>query len=341
MSVENTKETEKVGEDIERLVNLDDINTAREIIFSTNLIRRTPLIKDCENFSDTIIEINNNQPKRFSLNFKLENMQNQGSYKIRGIMNRVSKINKSKKLVTMSAGNFGRSFAFASNLMNYDSTIVMPSSAPSDRVDVCRNFGCNVELAERDFITDKVQTFIDNKYEFIHPFDHFDIISAVGSVGLEILEDIEDVDIIIVGIGGGSLISGIATAVKLSGSKAKIYGVEPEGAAKMYISLKNDSPHKLEKVTSFVNGLSAPYAGKTTFKHVKEHVEEVVLVTDDSVKKAMKLLYKDYKIVSESAGAACLAAILENKINISGKKVVCVISGGNCSAKEMSTIIDQ
>ena len=187
---------------------------------------------------------------------------------------------------------------------------------------------------------EKVQSYIDNDYEFIHPFDHKDIISAVGSVGLEILEDLEDVDIIICGIGGGSLISGIATAVKLSSSKAKIYGVEPEGAAKMFISLKNNAPHKLEKITSFVNGLSPPYAGKTTFKHVREYVEEVVLVTDDSVKKAMKLLYNDYKIVTCSAGAACIAAILENKINISGKKVVCVISGGNCSAKEMSSIID-
>jgi threonine dehydratase len=338
MSVETNKE--KLDLEFDRLVNLDDINSSRKIIFSTNLIRRTPMLKDCENFSDTIIDINKNLASKFSLNFKLENMQNQGSYKIRGIMNRVNKIDPSKKLVTMSAGNFGRSFAFASSLLKYDSTIIMPDTAPIDRIEVCRNFGCNVELAERDFITDKVQSFIENNYEFIHPFDHFDIISAVGSVGLEILEDMEDVDLIIVGIGGGSLISGIATAVKLSGSKAKIIGVEPEGAAKMYISLQKNEPHKLEKITSFVNGLSAPYAGKITFKHVKEYVDEVVLVKDESVKKAMKLLYNDYKIVTCSAGAACLASILENKIDICGKKVVCVISGGNCTAKEMSTIIE-
>ena len=253
---------ENYGTEINRLVNLDDINSSRKIIFSSNLIRRTPMLRDCENFSDTIIDINKNQAEKFSLNFKLENMQNQGSYKIRGIMNRVKKIDPSKKLVTMSAGNFGRSFAFASNLLKYDSTIIMPDTAPIDRIEVCKNFGCNVELAERDFITDKVQNYIDNKYEFIHPFDHFDIISAVGSIGLEILEDLKNVDIIIVGIGGGSLISGIATAVKLSGSKSKIIGVEPEGAAKMFISLKNNQPHKLEKITSFFNVLSALMQGR-------------------------------------------------------------------------------
>ena len=340
MAEENSKENQSENIEIDRLVNLEDINTSRKIIFSSNLVRRTPLIKDCETFSDTIIDINNKLTQKFSLNFKLESMQNQGSYKIRGIMNRVSKINQSKKLVTMSAGNFGRSFAFVSNLLKYNSTIIMPDSAPIDRVEICKSFGCNVELADRNFISEKVQSFVDDEYEFIHPFDHFDIISATGSIGLEILEDLEDVDIIIVGIGGGSLCSGIATAVKLSGSKAKVYGVEPEGAAKMYISLKNGAPHKLEKITSFVNGLSPPYAGKITFKHVKEYVEEVVLVTDDAVKKAMKLLYNDYKIVTCSAGAACMAAILENKIDIAGKKVVCVISGGNCSAKEMSSIIE-
>jgi len=314
------------------VITLEEIKQAREDIYKTNQIYRTTLLKNCEIYSDQL------KNKHFSLNLKLENMQNQGSHKIRGIMNTTKNIDKNDKLVTSSAGNFGRSLSYVSKLMGYDTTIIMPNTAPIERVNYCKNYGAKVEITERKNIPIKEKEYVNNGYKFVKSYDDLDGIRGLASIGLEILEDLPDADIIIIGVGGGGVIAGVSAAVKLSGSKAKVYGVEPEGAAKMYNSIKEGKPHTLESIDTFVHGLAAPYAGTITYEFVKEYCEEIILVNDKEIKNAMEILYKDYKLVVEGAGAACLAAVISNKIDVKGKKVVCVLTGGNISYSEYNTI---
>jgi len=314
-------------------VTLNDIKTASENLAKSENYLRTPLIKNIQNYSKIM------ESKNFSsLNFKMENMQKEGSYKIRGIMNFITNIDKNNKFVTFSGGNFARSFAYVSKQLRLDSTIVMPEDVPVSRVEICKKYGSNVVLSKRSELLNTVNDFVKKGYKAIHPFDSPVIVSGCGTIGLEILEDLPEVDLVIVGIGGGALVSGIAAAMKLSGSKAKIIGVEPEGAAKMFNSLKEGKAHTLKAINTFASGLSPPFTVPMVYEHTKKFVDEVVLVSDDSIKKAMNIFYHDYKLVVESSGSACLAAILENKIDVKGKKVVCLLSGGNVSVDELQKV---
>jgi len=299
------------------------------------------LLKSCEIMSPSL------EIMGCKLFFKLESFQVMGSFKIRGIINQLlsdSELSsdKEKGLISMSAGNFGRSFSYLTSQLGLKATIVMPDNVPQDRIDTIKSFKGNVILAPRTEVQIVADDLVSKQnLKFVHPFDDPKLIEGYGSVGLEILEDMkaynEPIDIVLVGVGGGGLLSGIASAIRLaSGNPSiKIIGVEPSGAPKMYESIKQGKPVKLDKITTFVNGLGAPYAGKNAYFHVSKYVDEVILVEDDYVKQAMKILYEQHKIVTESAGAACVAALLSNKLgDVKGKNIVCVISGGNVSIQD-------
>lgn len=335
-------------ENSHNIVTIDEIKIATDYIKTKGLLRITPTI-NCNKIMPTLQNYLNskyqdsNNCKYKSINFKLENMQNQGSYKIRGILNILNRFKNDHEsiLITISAGNFGRSFAYCCNKLNIKTKILMPDFVPEDRVKLISSLGSEVMLVHKDLLLDELdkQLKLTPKSFFVHPFDDLDIIRGIGSLGLEIYHQNEETEMVIVGVGGGALISGIASCLKSLNKNIEIIGVEPEGGNKMKKSIEHGKPMSIDKGESFVSGLMAPYAGKHTFNHVKLFVSDIVLVKDSSVKEAMKILYDDLKIVAEPSGAACLAALLENKINCRDKNITFVISGGNVSIEQLSSVI--
>jgi len=221
--------------------------------------------------------------------------------------------------------------------------VVMPETVPSDRVEFIKNCGLSVELAPGAKLQQRVEEYVKLGYKFAHPFDDIKLFAGYGSIGLEILEDQPDVDIVVVCVGGGGLYSGVLTAIQLKlkqlGNRkpVKVIGVEPEGANSMYLSLKQGQPVDIQPKT-IAHGLAPPYAGKNAYQHITTFGGEIVLVSDEEIKEAVQVLYNDYRILSEASGAAGLAALISGKINVEGKSVVCLISGGNISPKELITV---
>jgi len=324
--------TESVTED---LITLDGIKEAANVLHKSPYFRRTELLKNCESLSPRFKALGAK-----GVHIKLESGQVGGSFKIRGVINVLSSLPTSnKRLVTMSAGNFGRTFAFITKQLGFDATVIMPETVPKDRIATIESLGAKVELAPSIELPKRVAQKQEEGMLFVHPFDDKKLIEGYGSGGLEILEDLPDVDIVIIGVGGGGWISGVAAAMILSGSKAKIIGVEPTGAPSMFLSLQKGEAVTLEKVNTFVSGLAPPYAGKIPFQLVKKFVNEIVLVEDDEVRDAMRLLFTEQKIVVEPSGAACVAALLNGKIkDVIGKNVVCLVSGGNVSIEDMHQV---
>jgi threonine dehydratase len=209
--------------------------------------------------------------------------------------------------------------------------VVMPTSAPQIKLDATRGYGATVVLHEdRRTLFERCEELrVETGATFLHPFDDEDVIAGQATVGLEILEDVPDVDAIIVGIGGGGLISGVATAVKQKNPSVRVFGVEPEGAPAMKLALQAGKPVKLEKLETVADGLAAPYAGTRNLEIVQQNVDDVVLIPDSPIIESLKILLERSKLLVEPAGAASVAALLSGKINLTGKKVVAILSGGN------------
>jgi threonine dehydratase len=316
---------------------LEEINETRKRIFSNSIVPllRTPLLINVQDRSQILSQ------KRVKLSLKLENMQTMGSYKIRGILNQM---NSNEDTVTMSAGNYGRAFSYLAQRKGMRGVVVMPQTAPPDRIEFIKNCGVTVELAPVSQLQQQVETWVKKGYRFAHPFDDPKLIAGYGSIGLEILEDLPDVDIVVVCVGGGGLYSGLLTAINLKIKELKrakpvgVIGVEPEGANSMYLSIQKGHAVEIQPKT-IAHGLAPPYAGKNAYAIVKEFGGEIILVSDDDIKEAVKVLYEDYRILSEASGAAAFAAILKGKIDVQGKSVACIISGGNISPTELQSII--
>jgi len=328
------------------LISLKDLEKAQALFKEhRNFIRRTALLNGCENFSKSIRANVVDDEEKGTLSLKLENMQNLGSFKIRGAFYKMEysdEFKDHKNLVTMSAGNFGRSFSYLAKERGFHATVVMPDDVPVDRVKAIEGYGAKVALCPRA----EVHTFAldiakKESGKFCHPFDDPELFVGYGTIGLEILEDNPNVDIVVVPIGGGGLVSGISSAlrvkcIELGRPHVRVIGVEPIGACSMHQSFVENRPVHLEKIESFANGLAAPYAGENAFKFSRRYLEEVVLVHDDDIRKTMSILYNEYRIVAESAAAASLAAVLSGKIrNSKGSQIVCVLSGGNVSIDEL------
>jgi len=338
-----------------KLVQLQDVLAAREVISAK--VHRTPTVRSGYLSTRT----------RTNLHLKLELFQKTGCFKVRGVSNKLNSLSaaeKSQGVITLSAGNHAQAVAWGARQFGISATLIMPEgsqgvitlSAGNHAQAVAwgaRQFGISATLIMPEgSVQSKVEategyggevlTTAGNLLEFclsiqkerglllVHPFDDALIIAGHGTIGLEIVEDVPDVEYVIVGVGGGGLISGIATAIKAQRPNAKVIGVEPAGAPTMTRSLDKGEPVHLEKVDTIADGLAAPFVGWHNLDHVRKFVDEIVIVSDFEIVNAMKLIWARCKVLAEPAASASVAALLEKKVGIpEGATVVCVLSGGN------------
>lgn len=278
---------------------------------------------------------------------KCENLQVTGSFKVRGAYYKISQLNEKEKkrgVIACSAGNHAQGVALAATKNHIKSLICLPDGAPISKVEATKRYGADVCLVKGVY-DDAYQRALELKeekgYTFIHPFNDEDVIAGQGTIGLEILEQIPDVDAVIVPIGGGGLISGLAFAIKSLNPNIKIYGVQASGAPSMLRSIEHDQIQTLKHVSTIADGIAVKEPGCNTFEICKKYVDEIVTVTDDEISTAILTLIEQQKMVAEGAGAVSLAAALFHKVPIQGKKVVCVLSGGNIDVTILSRVISR
>ncbi len=313
------------------LISLEDIYAARDVI--KDRVHRTPLIHS------TYLSKKTGQ----QLYFKLELFQKTGSFKPRGVLNKLHHLTPEERrrgVITISAGNHAQALAWAASQTGISAVTVMPVTAVPSKVLATKDYGAEVILTEGDLLAKCLEVQNERDLVLVHPFDDPLVIAGQGTVGQEILADIPEVGAVIVGIGGGGLISGIATAVKAQKPAVKIIGVEPEGAAAMSASLKRGEPVHLEHTDTIADGLAAPFAGKHTLLHVQQRVDDVVLVSDGEIIEALRLLLERCKVLAEPAAAATLAALLSGKVTLPDNTItVCVLGGGNVDRERLRILL--
>ncbi|MGI5958875.1 MAG: threonine ammonia-lyase [Massiliimalia sp.] len=278
---------------------------------------------------------------------KTENLQVTGSFKVRGAYYKMSQLSdeeKAKGVIACSAGNHAQGVALAATKNGIKSLICLPDGAPISKVEATKRYGAEVCLVKGvyDDAYQKALELRDEKgYTFIHPFNDIDVIAGQGTIGLEIMEKMDNVDAVIVPIGGGGLISGVAFAVKSLNPKVKVYGVQAAGAPSMYNSVHDHKIETLSSVSTFADGIAVKEPGENTFEICSQYVDEIVTVTDDEIATAILALIEQQKMVAEGAGAVSVAAAMFNKVPIQGKNVVCVVSGGNIDVTILSRVINR
>lgn len=276
---------------------------------------------------------------------KTENLQITGSFKVRGSAYKISQLTaeeKEKGVIACSAGNHAQGVAMAATRQGIPSLICLPDGAPISKVEATKRYGAQVELVKGvydDAYARALQLKEEKGYTFIHPFDDEDVIAGQGTIGLEILEQLDDVDAVIVPVGGGGLISGVAYAIKALRPQCKVYGVQAAGAASMLHALQEGHPDALPTAKSVADGIAVKKAGELTYQLCRDYVDEVVTVTDDEVSSAILTLIEQQKLIAEGAGAVAVAAVMFDKVPVAGKKVVCLVSGGNIDVTILSRVI--
>ena len=288
-----------------------------------------------------------NLSEDFELYLKTENLQVTGAFKARGAYYKISQLSeeeRQKGVIACSAGNHAQGVARAAQKYGIRSLICMPNAAPISKVEATKSYGAEICLVEGtyDDAHDKaVELQKETGATFIHPFDDEMVIAGQGTIGLEILQQLPDVDAIIVPIGGGGLISGIAYAVKSLNPNIKVYGVQSAGAPSMYLSMAHGKVETLDSVNTFADGIAVKTPGDLTFDICSKYVDEIMTVTDDELATAILALIEKQKHISEGAGAVSVAAALFDKFPIKGKKVCCLVSGGNIDVTILSRVIDR
>ncbi len=276
---------------------------------------------------------------------KTENLQITGSFKVRGAyykMSCLSEEEKSKGVIACSAGNHAQGVALAAAKNGIKSIICLPDGAPISKVEATKSYGAEVCLVKGvydDAYKEALRQRDEMGYTFIHPFDDDFVIAGQGTIGLELIEQIPDMDAVIVPIGGGGLISGVAFAIKSLNPNIKIYGVQATGAPSMYNAVRDGKIETLSGVSTIADGIAVKAPGETTFELVSKYVDEIVTVTDDEISAAILALMEQQKLVTEGAGAVAVAAAMFNKVPVKGKKVVCLLSGGNIDVTILSKVI--
>ncbi len=279
------------------------------------------------------------------LYLKAENLQLTGSFKLRGAYYKMSKLSdeeKSRGVVACSAGNHAQGVALAAQKNGIRSVICLPDGAPISKVEATRSYGaeiCLVEGVYDDAYRKALELRDTEGYTFIHPFDDPDVIAGQGTIGLELAEQMADLDAVIVPIGGGGLISGISFTLKSLNPNIKVYGVQSAGAPSMANSIHDAHIETLDKVKTIADGIAVKQPGNLTYEIVSQYVDEIVTVTDDEISAAILALMEQHKLVTEGAGAASVAAVMFDKIDLRGKKSVCVLSGGNIDVTILSRVI--
>ena len=313
------------------MLTLDKIYHAafvlKKVARKTDLIRATKLSKQCE------------------LYLKTENLQETGSFKLRGAYYKISQLTeeeKSRGIIACSAGNHAQGVAMAATQSGIQSLICMPDGAPISKVEATKQLGAEVRLvkgAYDDAYATALQLQEDTGATFIHPFDDDEVIAGQGTIGLEILDELENPDAVVVPIGGGGLISGVAYAIKHLNPNVKIYGVQAAGAASMVKSQQEGTPITLDQAETFADGIAVKHPGDITYQLVEQYVDEIVTVSEDEIAAAILALIEKQKVIAEGACAVSVAAVLFHKLPVEGKKVVCIVSGGNIDVNILSRVI--
>ena len=276
---------------------------------------------------------------------KTENLQVTGSFKVRGayyMMSQLSEEEKAKGVVACSAGNHAQGVALAAAKNHINAVICLPDGAPISKVEATKSYGaqvCMVEGVYDDAYAKALELKEKENYTFVHPFDNEDVIAGQGTIGLELLDQMPDVDAVIVPIGGGGLISGVAFAIKSLNPNIKVYGVQASGAPSMYQAIQDGKIECLDSVSTIADGIAVKEPGPHTFAYCQKYVDEIVTVTDDEISAAILSLIEKQKLIAEGAGAASVAAAMFNKVPIKGKKVICLVSGGNIDVTILSRVI--
>lgn len=278
---------------------------------------------------------------------KPENLQVTGSFKVRGAAFKISQLSdeeKKKGVIACSAGNHAQGVAKAATKSGIKSIICLPDGAPISKVEATKRYGaevCMVKGVYDDAYKKALELRDEFGYTFIHPFDDEYVIAGQGTVGLEILNEMPDVEAIVVPVGGGGLISGIAYTVKALRPDVKVYGVQAVGAASMVNSIINGRIYRLDSVGTIADGIAVKEPGEHTFDYCRRYVDAIVTVTDDEVASAILALMEQQRLVAEGAGAVSVAAAMFGKLPVEGKKTVCVVSGGNIDVTILSRVINR
>lgn len=299
----------------------------KDIVRPTNLVRAEGIAPQCD------------------LYLKPENLQNTGSFKLRGAGYKIATLSdeeKAKGVIACSAGNHAQGVALAASKCGISSLICLPDSAPISKVEATKGYGADVCLVKGcydDAYNEALRLRDEKGYTFVHPFDDENVIAGQGTVGLEIASEMNDVDAVIVPVGGGGLVSGIAFALKSINPHIKVYGVQAAGAPSMYNAVKNGEIETLGNVSTIADGIAVKRAGENTYELVKQYVDDIALVTEDEIAAAILALIEKQKMIAEGAGAVAVAAAMFDKFHLAGKKVVCVVSGGNIDVTTLSRVI--
>ena len=315
------------------MVTIDKIFHASVVL--KDIIRPTPLAKaygiaeDCQ------------------LYLKPECLQKTGSFKLRGSGYKIAMLSdeeKAKGVIACSAGNHAQGVALAASKCGISSRICLPDTAPISKVEATKGYGAQVCLVPGvydDAYNKALELKEEHGYTFVHPFDDEYVIAGQGTIGLEIMNEMSDVDAVLVPIGGGGLISGVACAIKSISPHVKVYGVQAAGAPSMYNAIHHGKMEALTSVSTIADGIAVKKPGELTFEMGKNYVDDIALVTEDEIAAAILALIEKQKMIAEGAGAVSVAAAMFHKFPLAGKKVVSLISGGNIDVTSLSRVIDR
>ncbi|TYP51576.1 threonine ammonia-lyase [Thermosediminibacter litoriperuensis] len=316
-------------------LTLEDVREAREVL--KNVAYKTGLVHNT-----TFSEMSGN-----NVYLKMENLQKTGSFKLRGAYNKIAHLTEEEKrrgVIASSAGNHAQGVALGATSYGIKSTIVMPKHAPLSKVSATKKYGAEVVLHgnvydEAYAMAKKIQE--ETGATFIHPFNDPLVIAGQGTIGLEIIEDLPETDVIVVPIGGGGLISGVAFAAKSVKPDVKVIGVQTSNMPSMAVSISKKTITTVEGVPTIADGIAVKTPGDLTFEMVQKYVDDIVTVDEDEIANAILLLLERAKVVSEGAGAVAVAAILNRMNGIKNKRVVAVVSGGNIDVNILARVIDK
>ncbi len=315
------------------MLNLDNFYKARYVL--SKIIRRTDLVHAPKINPESDVYL------------KPECLQKTGSFKIRGAYYKISQLSEEEKrkgVIACSAGNHAQGVALGATSMGIKSLICLPEGAPISKVEATKKLGAEVCLVPGvydDAYQKALQLRDERGYTFIHPFDDENVIAGQGTIGLELLDQLPDVEAVVVPVGGGGLISGVAYAIKSLNPQVKVYGVQASGAASMVNSLHDHKQEKLAKVSTIADGIAVKEPGSLTFDVCSHYVDDIVTVSEDEICAAILHLIESEKMVAEGAGAASVAAVMFNKVPVRGKKTICVVSGGNIDVTILSRVINR
>lgn len=327
----------------DRFVSLDRIHAARERI--AGRVHRTPMLSSAT-AAQVAAEANGSRVRDDRLFVKAEHLQKTGSFKARAALSKLTSLTReerAKGAITLSAGNAAQAYGWAGREEGVDVTVVMPLKAVRSKVDACVAYGAEVVLhGEHVGSTfERLRELIAERgLTFVHPFDDPEVIAGNGTSGLEILEDLPDVDVVVAGVGGGGMISGVATALKETKPSVRVYGVEPEGSDAVSRAINAGEVVRIDPV-SVADGLGAPFAGEWTLPICARYLDDIVLLDDATILAGLRFAAERMKQVLEPAGAAALAAVLHGRIPIRDGERVCVIaSGGNVERSRLGEFLE-